>query len=68
MIFLPNYYPKEKIRCGLIFVYYPNTGFILPHSKRIVQGNMVIDHEEVTWKGGKPLHAIAIYVIEKERL
>ena len=32
--------------------------------ERIVQGNMVIDHEEVSGFGPKPLYAVAIYVIE----
>jgi imidazolonepropionase-like amidohydrolase len=32
--------------------------------KRIIQGNMVIDHEEVSGFGPKPLYAVAIYVIE----
>ncbi len=32
--------------------------------RRIVQGNMVIDHEEVSGFGPKPLYAVAIYVIE----
>ena len=32
--------------------------------KRIIQGNMVIDHEEVSGFGPKPLYAVAIYIIE----
>jgi hypothetical protein len=32
--------------------------------ERIVQGNMVIDHEEVSGFGPKPLYAAVIYVIE----
>jgi hypothetical protein len=35
---------------------------------RVVQGNMVIDHEEVSGFGGKPLHAVAIYIIEKGKI
>jgi len=36
--------------------------------KRIIQGNMVIDHEEVSGFGPKPLYAVAIYVIEFGRI
>ena len=32
--------------------------------ERIIQGNMVIDHEEVSGFAPKPLYAVAIYVIE----
>ena len=32
--------------------------------KRIIQGNMVIDHEEVSGFGPKPLYAVAVYIIE----
>ncbi|HRG24465.1 MAG TPA: amidohydrolase family protein [Chitinophagaceae bacterium] len=32
--------------------------------KRIIQGNMVIDHEEVSGFGPKPLYAVAIYIVE----
>lgn len=35
---------------------------------RIVQGNMVIDHEEVYGFGNKPVYAAAIYVIEKGKI
>jgi imidazolonepropionase-like amidohydrolase len=35
---------------------------------RVVQGNMVIDHEEVWFGGGKPVYAVAIYVIEKGKI
>ena len=35
---------------------------------RIVQGNTVIDHEEVYGKGGKPVYAIAIYKIEGRKI
>lgn len=35
---------------------------------RIVQGNTVIDHEEVYGFGPKPVHAIAIYIIEKGKI
>ncbi len=36
--------------------------------KRIIQGNMVIDHEEVSGFGPKPLYAVAIYVVEKGKI
>lgn len=35
---------------------------------RIVQGNMVIDHEEVWGFGEKPFYGVAIYVIEKGKI
>jgi len=35
---------------------------------RIVQGNTVIDHEEVYGFGDKPVYAIAIYKIEKGKI
>ncbi len=35
---------------------------------RVVQGNMVIDHEEVSGFGPKPVHAVAIYLIEKGKI
>ena len=35
---------------------------------RVVQGNMVIDHEEVYGLGASPLHAVAIYIIEKGKI
>ena len=35
---------------------------------RMVQGNMVIDQEEVTGFGDKPLKAVAMYVIEKGKI
>lgn len=37
-------------------------------TKRIVQGNTVIDHETVSGFGPKPLNAIAIYKIEKGKI
>lgn len=36
--------------------------------KRIVQGNMVIDHEEVSGFGPKPMYAVAIYVVENGKI
>lgn len=35
---------------------------------RVVQGNMVIDHEEVWFGGPKPVYAVAIYIIEKGKI
>ena len=37
-------------------------------ANRIVQGNVVIDQEEVTGFGGKPLNAVAMYVIENGKI
>lgn len=35
---------------------------------RIVQGNMVIDHEEIRIEGRKPAYGVAIYIIEKGKI
>ncbi|MBK7561266.1 MAG: amidohydrolase family protein [Chitinophagaceae bacterium] len=35
---------------------------------RIVQGNMVIDEEEVWGFGDKPVHAVAMYLVEKGKI
>jgi imidazolonepropionase-like amidohydrolase len=35
---------------------------------RIVQGNIVIDHEEIWVEGRKPMYGVAIYVIEKGKI
>jgi imidazolonepropionase-like amidohydrolase len=35
---------------------------------RVVQGNMVIDHEEVSGFGPASLHAVAIYIIDKGKI
>jgi len=35
---------------------------------RIVQGNMVIDQEEVSGFGDKPAHAVAIYLVENGKI
>jgi hypothetical protein len=35
---------------------------------RIVQGNMVIDHEEVYSFGDKPVYGISIYIVEKGKI
>jgi imidazolonepropionase-like amidohydrolase len=35
---------------------------------RIIQGNVIVDHESVTGFGPKPLKAIAIYTIEKGKI
>ena len=35
---------------------------------RIVQGNMVIDHEEVWGFGNKPFYGVAIYIIEGDKI
>ena len=37
-------------------------------TKRIIQGNTVIDHESVTGFGPKPMTAIAVYTIEKNKI
>lgn len=36
--------------------------------KRIIQDNMVIDHEEVSGFGPKPMYAVAIYIIENGKI
>jgi hypothetical protein len=37
-------------------------------ANRIIQGNMVIDREEVWGFGDKPVHAVAMYVIEEGKI
>ncbi len=35
---------------------------------RIAEGNVVIDHEEVSGFGDKPVHAVAIYEMEEGKI
>ena len=35
---------------------------------RLVQGNMVIDHVEVSFGGPEPVYAVAIYIIENGKI
>lgn len=58
---------KEKMREEYQFIKEVPTLYCRLQN-RIVQGNMVIDHEEVWFGGGKPVYAVAIYVIEKGKI
>lgn len=58
---------KEQMRKDYLFIT-QTPKLYCRLQNRVVQGNMVIDHEEVTFGGPKPVHAIAIYVIEKGKI
>jgi hypothetical protein len=59
---------KEAMRkeYGAMFQQVPNLHCTLVN--RIVEGNTVIDHENVTGFGPQPLRAIAIYTISKGKI
>ncbi len=59
---------KEAMRkeYGAMFQQVPNLHCTLVN--RIVEGNTVIDHENVTGFGPQPLRAIAIYTINKGKI
>jgi imidazolonepropionase-like amidohydrolase len=58
---------KEQMRKDYIFI--TQTPKLYCHlQNRIVQGNMVIDHEEVWFGQPKPVYALAIYIIEKGKI
>ncbi len=59
---------KEEMRKRYTFLNNPETA---PHAeiiKRIVVGNMVIDHEKATFPGRDPIEVIAIYVVENNKI
>lgn len=58
---------KEQMRKDYLFITKVPKLFCRLQN-RVVQGNMVIDHEEVSGFGPKPLHAVAIYLIEKGKI
>ena len=58
---------KEQMRKEYLFV--TQTPPLYCNLKnRLVQGNMVIDHEEVSFGGPKPVYAVAIYIIENGKI
>ncbi|MET0394416.1 MAG: amidohydrolase family protein [Chitinophagaceae bacterium] len=58
---------KEKMRQAYTFI--TNApGLYCRLLNRIVQGNTVIDHEEIWSTGNKPIYGIAIYVVENDRI
>src|SRR6185436_1576512 len=58
---------KEQMRKEYLFV--TQTPQLYCRLKnRLVQGNMVIDHEEVSFGGPKPAYAVAIYIIENGKI
>lgn len=58
---------KEQMRKDYLFIT-QTPKLYCRLQNRVVQGNMVIDHEEVTFGGPKPVHAVAIYIIEKGKI
>lgn len=58
---------KEQMRKDYLFITKVPKLFCRLQN-RVVQGNMVIDHEEVSGFGPKPVHAVAIYLIEKGKI
>ena len=58
---------KEQMRKDYVFITKVPKLFCRLQN-RVVQGNMVIDHEEVSGFGPKPVHALAIYIIEKGKI
>ncbi|MBC7949352.1 MAG: amidohydrolase family protein [Chitinophagaceae bacterium] len=58
---------KSKMRATYQFIT-RNPNLYCRLLKRIVQGNTVIDHEEIWGAGEKPFYGIAIYVIEKGKI
>lgn len=59
---------KDAMRNGYAEMFKNVTELHCELTKRIVQGNTVIDHESVIGFGPKPLKAIAIYKIEKGKI
>jgi imidazolonepropionase-like amidohydrolase len=58
---------KEQMRKNYQFVT-RTPGLYCRLLNRIVQGNMVIDHEEIYSEGRKPFTGVAIYIIEKGKI
>lgn len=58
---------KEEMRKGYIFIT-QTPKLYCRLQNRVVQGNMVIDHEEVWFGAPKPAYAVAIYIIEKGKI
>ena len=58
---------KEKMRNAYQFIT-GTPGLYCRLVNRIIQGNMVIDQEEVWGFGKEPIRAIAMYVIEEGKI
>lgn len=58
---------KEQMRKDYLFIT-QTPKLYCRLQNRVVQGNMVIDHEEVWFGGAKPVYAVAIYIIEKGKI
>lgn len=58
---------KEQMRKDYVFIT-QTPQLYCRLQNRVVQGNMVIDHEEVWFGQPKPAYAVAIYVIEKGKI
>lgn len=58
---------KEQMRKDYVFIT-QTPKLYCRLQNRVVQGNMVIDHEEVWFGGAKPVYAVAIYIIEKGKI
>ena len=58
---------KEEMRKLYQFVA-TNTKLYCNLQNRIIQGNMVVDHEEVWFGKEQPAYAIAIYIIDKGKI
>lgn len=59
---------KAEMRKGYEGMFKNITDLHCQVTERIIQGNIVIDHESVTGFGPKPMTAIAIYHIEKGKI
>jgi hypothetical protein len=58
---------KEQMRKDYLFI--TQTPQLYCRLKnRLIQGNMIIDHEEVSFGGPKPVYAVAIYIIENGKI
>jgi imidazolonepropionase-like amidohydrolase len=58
---------KEQMRKDYLFIT-QTPKLYCRLQNRVVQGNMIIDHEEVWFGGPNPVHAVAIYIIEKGKI
>jgi imidazolonepropionase-like amidohydrolase len=58
---------KEQMRKDYVFIT-QTPKLYCRLQNRLVQGNMVIDHEEVWFGGAKPVYAVAMYIIENGKI
>lgn len=59
---------KERMRQAYTFITNAPGGLYCRLLNRIVQGNTVIDHEEIWSTGNTPFYGIAIYVMDKGKI